>query len=159
LVSTDFSLIDRIRWNGEISLESFTEPGNWIRSSIVRYGGLLPFHAAKTAGDIQPPKIETDVRPMTIAEKIITRHGEDCRAVAPADVDFAATDLRFSHEYVTPMAAAVLEREIGPDARIDHPASVLFFQDHLVHVRDVVGTQPSQLRVADMATQLCLRQQ
>ena len=52
---------------------------------------------------------------MTIAEKIFARHmlhGTDAvgvEAVKPGDTGFARTDLRFSHEYVTPMAAIFYE--------------------------------------------------
>ena len=37
-------------------------------------------------------------------------------AVKPGDTGFARTDLRFSHEYVTPMAAIFFERYVGKDA-------------------------------------------
>ena len=36
-------------------------------------------------------------------------------AVKPGDTGFARTDLRFSHEYVTPMAAIFYEHFLGKD--------------------------------------------
>ena len=66
---------------------------------------------ARLQGKVSLPAIETKRGPMTLAEKIFARHmiaasgkvGVD--AVKPNDAGFARTDLRFSHEYVTPMAA------------------------------------------------------
>ena len=60
---------------------------------------------------------------MTVAEKIFARHminekGEvGVSSVKPGDTGFARADLRFSHEYVTPMAAIFFERYVGKDAR------------------------------------------
>ena len=59
------------------------------------------------------------VPPMTLAEKIFARHminekGEvGVPSVKPGDTGFARADLRFSHEYVTPMAAIFFERYVG----------------------------------------------
>ena len=47
-------------------------------------------------------------------------------AVKPGDTGFARTDLRFSHEYVTPMAAIFFDQLVGKDAPINDPGSVLF---------------------------------
>ena len=45
-------------------------------------------------------------------------------AVKPGDTGFARTDLRFSHEYVTPMAAIFYDHYLGKDVpvndRVDH---------------------------------------
>ncbi len=65
---------------------------------------------------------------MTIAEKIFARHmlSEARRrgsrqSVKPGDTGFARADLRFSHEYVTPMAAIFFERYVGKDAKVNDP--------------------------------------
>ena len=64
---------------------------------------------------------------MTLAEKIFARHminekGEvGVAAVKPGDTGFARADLRFSHEYVTPMAAIFFERYVGKDAKVNDP--------------------------------------
>jgi 3-isopropylmalate/(R)-2-methylmalate dehydratase large subunit len=62
---------------------------------------------------------------MTIAEKIFARHwvtdlsrGEiGVPWVQPGDAGFVQTDIRFSHEYVTPMAAIFFESLVGADER------------------------------------------
>src|SRR5713101_972732 len=63
-------------------------------------------------------------RPMNIVEKIIARHafvraGQiGVESVKPGDALFAVADVRFSHEYVTPMAASLLTQALGPDAKV-----------------------------------------
>ena len=49
----------------------------------------------------------------------------------PGDAFFARTDLRFSHEYVTPMADALFRHGFGADAKVTEPESVFAFRDHL----------------------------
>ena len=61
---------------------------------------------------------------MTIVEKIIARHAFvtagkiGIEAVKPGDALFALADVRFSHEYVTPMAESLFKQALGPDARV-----------------------------------------
>src|SRR5690348_16900793 len=109
LTSTDFSLIDRIRNGDEIPLSVFTAGEDEITRQIIEYGGLFQFNVARMQGKVSLPAIETKPRAMTIAEKIFATHmiGADAKAgvpaVKPGDAGFVRTDLRFSHEYVTPM--------------------------------------------------------
>src|SRR5713101_4369524 len=73
-------------------------------------------------------------RPMNIVEKIIARHafvkaGEiGVTAVKPGDALFAVADVRFSHEYVTPMAESLFKQALGADARVTEPQSVFAFR-------------------------------
>jgi 3-isopropylmalate/(R)-2-methylmalate dehydratase large subunit len=104
-------------------------------------------------------------RPMTLAEKIFARHmksekGEiGVAAVKPGDTGFAQADLRFSHEYVTPMAAIFFERYMGKDAKVNDPASVIFFRDHLTFLDEVISEEKKKLGLLDLATQLKLKQE
>ena len=108
-------MIDRIRSGEEMPLSKFTEGEDEITRQVIEYGGLFPFNVARMQGKVFLPPIETRPRPMTIAEKIFARHmlhstGKvGVEAVKPGDTGFARTDLRFSHEYVTPMAAIFFE--------------------------------------------------
>jgi 3-isopropylmalate/(R)-2-methylmalate dehydratase large subunit len=52
-------------------------------------------------------------------------------AVRPGDEGFIRTDIRFSHEYVTPMAAIFWRDYVGEQERIVDPESVFLFRDHL----------------------------
>src|SRR5689334_21694817 len=122
LTSTNFGLIDKVRNGEEIPLSEFTVGEDEITRQVIEYGGLFPFNVARMQKKVFLPPIETRSRPMTLAEKIFARHminsnGElGVPSVKPGDTGFARADLRFSHEYVTPMAAIFFERYVGKDA-------------------------------------------
>jgi len=177
LTSTDFSLIDKIRAGEDIPLSVFASDEDEITRQIIEYGGLFQFNVARMQGKASLPAIETKPRPMTIAEKIFARHmiqsestdhvgtgalarpaGKSPAAVKPGDSGFARTDLRFSHEYVTPMAAIFFDQLVGKDAPINDPGSVLFFRDHLTFLDEVLSEQKRKMGLLDLATQLKLKQ-
>jgi 3-isopropylmalate/(R)-2-methylmalate dehydratase large subunit len=165
LTSTDFSLIDRIRSGEEIALAEFTAGEDEITRQVIEYGGLFPFNVARMQGKVFLPPIRTDKRAMTLAEKIFARQmvnekGEiGVAAVKPGDTGFAQADLRFSHEYVTPMAAIFFERYVGKDAKVNDAASIIFFRDHLTFLDEVISEEKKKLGLLDLATQLKLKQQ
>src|SRR2546426_2758827 len=74
LTSTDFGLVERIRRGEEIALAEFTTGLDPISKDIVEYGGLFNYNKARLAGEVSPPALDTQKRPMTIVEKIIARH-------------------------------------------------------------------------------------
>ena len=164
LTSTDFSLIDRIRAGAEIPLSEFTAGEDEITRQIIEYGGLFQFNVARMQGKVFLPAMATAKRAMTLAEKIFARHmvnekGEDgVPAVKPGDSGFARTDLRFSHEYVTPMASIFFDQLVGKDAPVNDPGSVLFFRDHLTFLDEVLSEQKRKMGLLDLATQLKLKQ-
>ncbi|NIQ56670.1 MAG: 3-isopropylmalate dehydratase, partial [Gammaproteobacteria bacterium] len=99
---------------------------------------------------------------MTIAEKIFARNwvvdaSEGRRGVPwvkPGDSGFVGTDYRFSHEYVTPMAAIFFEEKLGADAKVTDPDSVIMFRDHLTYLHEVMPRERVQLGLLDVARQL-----
>jgi 3-isopropylmalate/(R)-2-methylmalate dehydratase large subunit len=165
LTSTNFSLIDRIRGGEEIPLSEFTAGEDEITRQVIEYGGLFPFNVARMQKKVFLPPIKTYERPMTVAEKIFARHminekgGIGVAAVKPGDTGFAQADLRFSHEYVTPMAAIFFERYVGKDARVNDASSIIFFRDHLTFLDEVISEEKKKLGLLDLATQLKLKQQ
>jgi 3-isopropylmalate/(R)-2-methylmalate dehydratase large subunit len=180
LTSTNFSLIDKVRSGEEIPLAEFTAGEDEITRQVIEYGGLFPFNVARLQKKVFLPRIETSKRPMTLAEKIFARHmlgqnnggtGVPARsaeqgsaavlagAVKPGDTGFARADLRFSHEYVTPMAAIFFERYVGKDAKVNDPSSILFFRDHLTFLDEVISEEKKKLGLLDLATHLKLKQQ
>jgi 3-benzylmalate isomerase len=165
LTSTDFSLIDRIRSGQEIPLGEFTAGEDEITRQVIEYGGLFPFNVARMQKKVFLPPVKTDKLPMTLAEKIFARHmindkGEvGVAAVKPGDTGFAQADLRFSHEYVTPMAAIFFERYVGKDAKVNDASSIIFFRDHLTFLDEVISEEKKKLGLLDLATQLKLKQQ
>ena len=170
LTSTNFSLIDKIRAGAEIPLAEFTQGEDEITRQIIEHGGLFNFNVARMQKKVFLPPIETTPRPMTLAEKIFARHmtatrtdagagGRTAAAVKPGDAGFARTDLRFSHEYVTPMAAIFFDQLVGRNAPVNDPSSVVFFRDHLTFLDDVLSEQKRKMGLLDLATQLKLKQE
>jgi 3-isopropylmalate/(R)-2-methylmalate dehydratase large subunit len=165
LTSTDFGLIERIRRGEEIALAEFTKGLDPISQSIVEYGGLFNYNQARLAGEVSPPPLKTQTRPMNIVEKIIARHafvaavkiGVD--AVKPGDALFAVADVRFSHEYVTPMAASLLTQALGPDAKVTEPGSVFAFRDHLTFLGKVMSAKHREMGLLEKAEGLATTQE
>src|SRR6266849_4458115 len=165
LTSTDLGLIERIRRGEEISLAEFTKGLDPISQDIVSYGGLFNYNKARLAGAVLPPLLETEVRPMTIVEKIIARHAFvsagkiGVRAVKPGDALFAVADVRFSHEYVTPMAEALLNQSLGPQARVTEPDSVFAIRDHLTFLGRVMSPKHREMGLLEKAEGLATTQE
>src|SRR4051794_1262679 len=168
LTSTNFSLIDRIRNGEEIALSEFTAGEDEITRQVIEYGGLFPFNVARLQKKVfLPPvtKAGAPRRAMTLAEKIFARHmlNETGKVgvsyVKAGDTGFARADLRFSHEYVTPMAAIFFEHYVGRDAKVNDSSTILFFRDHLTFLDEVISEEKKKLGLLDLATQLKLKQQ
>lgn len=76
---------------------------------------------------------------MTLAEKILARNVVvdpasntlGVESVRPGDGIFVNTHWRFSHEYVTPMAASFLQQALGERLKLKDPQRILAFRDHL----------------------------
>jgi 3-isopropylmalate/(R)-2-methylmalate dehydratase large subunit len=165
LTSTNLGLIDKIRAGEEIALSEFTVGEDEITRQVIEYGGLFPFNVARMQKKVVLPPIKTAKRSMTLAEKIIARHmlnenGEPgVPYVKPGDTGFARADLRFSHEYVTPMAAIFFEHYVGKEAKVNDPSTIIFFRDHLTFLDEVISEEKKKLGLLDLATQLKLKQQ
>ncbi|HZR55713.1 MAG TPA: aconitase family protein [Terriglobales bacterium] len=165
LTSTNFSLIDQIRGGEQIPLSEFTQGEDEITRQIIEHGGLFNFNVARLQGKVFLPPIETKPRPMTLVEKIFARHmiGKNGKAgveaVKPGDTGFARTDLRFSHEYVTPMAAIFFDQLVGRDAPVNDASTIVFFRDHLTFLDEVLSEQKRKMGLLDLATQLKLKQE
>jgi 3-isopropylmalate/(R)-2-methylmalate dehydratase large subunit len=165
LTSTDFSLIERIKRGEEIPLEEFTRGLDPISKAIVEYGGLFNYNKARLAGHVSPPQLETKKRPMNIVEKIIARHAFvraghiGVEAVKPGDALFAVADVRFSHEYVTPMAESLFKQALGKDARVTEPESVYAFRDHLTFLGRVMSEDKRKMGLLERADGLAVTQE
>jgi len=165
LTSTNFSLIDKIRAGEEISLSEFTAGEDEITRQVIEYGGLFPFNVARMQKKVFLTPIETGKRPMTLAEKIFAKHmirpdGQvGVEAVKPGDTGFTWVDLRFSHEYVTPMAAIFYEHYVGKGVPVNDASSIRFFRDHLTFLDEVISEEKKKIGLLDLATQLKLKQE
>ena len=165
LTSTDLGLVSRIRSGEEIPLSEFTNQLDPISQNIVEHGGLFNYNKARLAGEVTPPPVETKKRPMTIVEKIVARHtfvkaGQiGVEAVKPGDSLFAVADVRFSHEYVTPMAESLLKQALGSEARVTEPESVFAFRDHLTFLSKVMSPKHREMGLLEKAEGLATTQQ
>jgi 3-isopropylmalate/(R)-2-methylmalate dehydratase large subunit len=167
LTSTDFSLIERIERGEEIPMSEFTKGLDPISAGIVEHGGLFAYNRARLAGKVSPPPVTTEERPMTLCEKILAAHviadaktGKlGAAAVKPGDAFFARTDVRFSHEYVTPMAESLFVAEMGKDAKVTDPESVFAFRDHLTFLDLVMPKAHVEMGLKEQAASLATVQE
>src|SRR6202789_4738347 len=79
--------------------------------------------------------------------------------VKPGDTGFTRVDLRFSHEYVTPMAAIFYEQYVGKDVPVNDASSIIFFPGHLTFLDEVISEEKKKMGLLDLATQLKFKQQ
>ena len=160
--STNLALVERVRRGEEIPLEEFTRGEGDISKGIIEYGGLFNYNLARLQGKVTVPTVTTTPRPMTIAEKIFARHWvvdaskgkTGIPAVKAGDQGFVRTDIRFSHEYVTPMAAIFFDELVGKTEPVNDPSSVFLFRDHLTFLDQVMRPEHVQMGLLDVANQL-----
>lgn len=162
LTSTDFGLIPRIRNGESIPLAEFTVGLDAVTAEIVRRGGLFAYNAARLAGEVVPPLPDHAPRPMTYAEKLLARHAVvdatagqvGLKTVRPGNGLFVRADWRFSHEYVTPMAASFLEKALGQDAVLRDSPSILAFRDHLTFLHHSMKPEHRAMGLLTVAERL-----
>lgn len=166
LTTTDFSVLERVARGESIPLSVFMEGHDEITRSIIEYGGLFNYNRARLKGETIPPRITTAPRPMTLAEKIFaarmvadaTTGKTGISAVRPGDAGFVRTDIRFSHEYVTPMAASFWETYVGADVALNDPSSIYFFRDHLTFLDQVMPKEQRERGLLEVAERLATKQ-
>ena len=162
LTTTEFSILERLKTGEPIPLSVFTDGEGQITRDIIEFGGLFTYNVARLRGQVNVPALATRARPMTIAEKIFARHWVldagsgrvGVPAVRPGDEGFVATDIRFSHEYVTPMSAIFHEQLVGRDEPLNDPGSIFFFRDHLTFLDQVMRPEHVAMGLLDVALQL-----
>ena len=167
LTSTDFSLLERLERGEALELSELAAHLSPISRAIVERGGLFAYNRARLRGQVRPLLPERATRPQTLAEKILAAHAvRDAEhgtlglsAVAPGDALFARADLRFSHEYVTPMADALFRAGFGEDARVADPDSLLLFRDHLTFLESVMPEKHRALGLVEQSRELVHVQQ
>lgn len=162
LTTTDFGILSRIENGEEISIGEFTKGLDQISADVVAYGGLFNYNKARLAGEVSPPAITTPKRPMTLAEKIIANKAIvdaaadriGVTAVTPGDSLFVRASVRFSHEYVTPMAESLFVDALGQDATVSEPETVFAFRDHLTFLDSVMPQKHIDMGLKEQAAKL-----
>ena len=166
LTTTDFGIITKIRSGEAIPLKEFTDGKDAITRQIIEYGGLFEFNVARVQGRVTLPVPKAAPRPMTLGEKIFARKwvvdaaqdrvGVD--SAEPGEAGFFRADIRFSHEYVTPMAAIFFEEKLGTDAKVLDPDTILFFRDHLTFLHKAMSQERIEQGLLEVANQLEVKQ-
>lgn len=162
LTTTDLGVLARLARGEVLDPSLFTAGDDPVTREITRHGGLLAYAKARVAGAVTLPVLAELGRPQTLAEKILAAHAVrdaggaaiGVPSVAPGDSLFVRADLRFAHEYVTPMADALLRRAFGEDARVAEPDGVLLFRDHLTFASDVLEGDARRLPLLRQASLL-----
>ncbi len=162
LTTTDFGILDRLERGERIPIAEFQKGLDQISADVVAYGGLFNYNKARLAGEVSPPAITTPARPMTLAEKIIAANAivnaaEDrigVTAVTPGDSLFVRANVRFSHEYVTPMAESLFVAALGKDAEVVEPETVFAFRDHLTFLDRVMPQKHVEMGLKEQASKL-----
>jgi 3-isopropylmalate/(R)-2-methylmalate dehydratase large subunit len=127
-------------------------------------GGLESALVPPGSGLLPAPTVSSKSRPMNIVEKIIARHAfvkagtVGVESVKPGDALFAVADVRFSHEYVTPMAASLFTQALGNEAKITEPDSVFAFRDHLTFLNKVMSPKHREMGLLEKAEGLATTQ-
>ncbi len=150
---------NKARLAGTVSPPPIQETSASVGGPRVSEGSLAPGALPS------PPASETERRPMNIVEKIIARHAfvkagqVGVEAVKPGDALFAVADVRFSHEYVTPMAESLFKQALGTDARVTEPESVFAFRDHLTFLNKVMSPKHREMGLLEKADGLATTQE
>ena len=141
-------------------------PGPLCMAATGREDGIASAPGEAQAASSDRPDPVPESPPLTLAEKIFARHwvvdpaggriGVD--SVTPGEAGFFRTDIRFSHEYVTPMAAIFFEQKMGPEGRVQDPGSVLFFRDHLTFLHKAMSQERIEDGLLEVANQLEVKQ-
>ncbi len=130
----------RLQAGEELQLSEFTAKYDPVTRVILESGGLFEFAAEMKAGRIELPKLTTNPRPMTMAEKLIASHlveGQGSVFVKPGDPVLARVDAGYSHEFTTAQVHYFLENEYGADYQVVNPDKFAVFEDHLLYAKGV----------------------
>src|SRR5213592_663057 len=141
LLMANHEMLTRLQAGEGIPLEEFTRGFDPITQLVIKEGGLFPF--AKALDQIKLPIPDTPKRPMTMGEKILTRHARgDVKYVKPGDAVVVDVDGGYTHEFTTAQVHYFLEQEYGPDYVIKNPQKFAVFEDHLIYADDVARMRP-----------------
>ncbi len=143
----DYDQLERLQAGEEIPLEEFTSRLDPISAAIVERGSLFSFALDYARGEVSVPKVDTQVRAMTMAEKVIATKvvgpvEERPAAVKPGDVCLVQVDGGYSHEFTTAQVHYFLGQEYGPDYQVRNAPNFAVFEDHLLYADGVPRMAP-----------------
>ncbi|MBR79245.1 MAG: aconitate hydratase [Euryarchaeota archaeon] len=137
----DHSMLRRLQAGESLDLAEFTGRFDPVSRLILENGGILPFARRMQEGGVELPEVDSNVRPMTMVEKLISNKllGTNGKRgfVKPGDAVLAQVDGGYSHEFTTAQVHTFLAEEYGQSYRIPNPAKFAVFEDHLLYATDV----------------------
>ncbi|HEV7556194.1 MAG TPA: aconitase family protein [Kofleriaceae bacterium] len=136
----DHEMIRRLERGDTISIDELTRGHDVITVQIIESGGLLPFCAKLSRGELSVVRPSTPPRPMTIAEKILSSKLVGGPApVKPNDAIIVKVDAGYSHEFTTAQVDLFLANEYGADYAVKDPTKFAVFEDHLIYATGVTS--------------------
>jgi 3-isopropylmalate/(R)-2-methylmalate dehydratase large subunit len=146
LLMADHDMLMRLQAGEGVPLAEFTEGYDPITKLIIEWGGLFPFSKAVERGEAKLPVPHNAPRPMTMGEKILSRHmrgvEEHERYVKPGDAVVVDVDGGYTHEFTTAQVHYFLGQEYGSGYEITNPQKFAVFEDHLIYADDVPRMRP-----------------
>lgn len=109
---------------------------NPVIETISQAGGLIAFNQQRLLGKASLPQSLTKSRPMTMAEKMLSRASNNAY-VQPGEVVFAKVNLAMSHDAIAATVAEVFYDNFGNNAQIGNPQSVVLVADHFIQINDI----------------------
>ncbi|MGE4618905.1 MAG: aconitase family protein, partial [Planctomycetota bacterium] len=167
LTCTDMTILERLMGGETISLDAFTSGKDPVTCQIIEWGGLFEFNLARIQGKVDLLGPTATEKPQTITQKIFARNRMldsatgmiGCDSVTVGEAGFFSTDLRFSHEYVTPMTASFYEEKVGKGEPLNDPDSIIFFRDHLTFLEQAITPERRKMGLLQTAEQLKTKQE
>ncbi len=138
----DHAMLARLEAGESIPLAEFTRGHDAITALIIESGGLLPFCARLSRGEIAIPATGTPRRAMNLTEKILAGKlldGKTPAWVKPGDAVLVKVDAGYSHEFTTAQVDFFLAAEYGADYKVQNPAKFAVFEDHLIYATGVAS--------------------
>ncbi len=131
-----YDVLSRLQNGENIPLSEFTKKYDPVTQKVIENGGLFAFASKLSNREITLPPLNTDERPMTMAEKIIARNlvgQKEGQCVKPNDPVIAQVQGGYSHEFTTAQVHTFLSEEYGEDYQLPNPDKFAVFEDHLLY--------------------------
>ena len=131
-----YDTLQKLQDGESIPLSEFTSKYDPVTRLIIEAGGLFPFAEKLTKKQISLSPLDTEDRPMTMAEKIISRNlvgQKEGQCVQPNDPVIAQVQGGYSHEFTTAQVHTFLTKEYGEDYSLPNPSKFAVFEDHLLY--------------------------
>ncbi|MDP2585714.1 MAG: aconitase family protein [Candidatus Levybacteria bacterium] len=117
-----------------------------ISQEIMKAGGLLSYFKTIEEKKLTIPAITTQLRPMTMTEKIIAQKAinQDGNigviAVKPGDECIVQPNKYYGYELQTPIVRTVLKKEFGDKIPVKHKEKIVLHNDHTALLQGEIAT-------------------